>query len=189
MNRRSLLRGRGTTVVHVFVYNDSHISLNCINVLSDNIDLRLINFRQKIVMLVGVREILRLGLCFYREYEDNVTGSRYIYTHFYCLAVDAVFYSNEVHVECLPVDPATWVRFPAGSGKTFLLYDNGPLLIELKFLLKLLRNRCARTFTLERLQLQPLVGWQINKNNSPVCFTSNLHHKQTAQPILIINYV
>ena len=44
-------------------------------------------------------------------------------THFYCLEVEAGFYSNVV--ECLPVDPATWVRFPAGTGKTFSLYDNG----------------------------------------------------------------
>ena len=27
-------------------------------------------------------------------------------------------------VECLPVDPASWVRFPAGTGKIFSLYDN-----------------------------------------------------------------
>ena len=38
--------------------------------------------------------------------------------HFYCLAG---FYSDVV--ECLPVDPASWVRFPAGPGKIFLLYD------------------------------------------------------------------
>ena len=35
--------------------------------------------------------------------------NRYI-THFYCLAVDAGFYSDVV--ECLPLDPATQVRFP-----------------------------------------------------------------------------
>ena len=34
----------------------------------------------------------------------------YIYTHFYCLAVEAGFYSDVV--ECLPMDPETWVRFP-----------------------------------------------------------------------------
>ena len=27
-------------------------------------------------------------------------------------------------VECLPVDPATWVRFRAGAGKIFSLYDS-----------------------------------------------------------------
>ena len=43
--------------------------------------------------------------------------------HFYCLAVGAGFYSDVV--ECLPVDPATWFRFPAGAGKIFSLYDNG----------------------------------------------------------------
>ena len=43
--------------------------------------------------------------------------------HFYCLAVEAGFYSDVV--ECLPVDPATWVRFPAGTGKILSLYDNG----------------------------------------------------------------
>ena len=46
----------------------------------------------------------------------------YEYTHVYCLAVEAGFYSDMV--ECLPVDPATWVRFPAGAGKIFSLYDN-----------------------------------------------------------------
>ena len=49
-----------------------------------------------------------------------VTGYRYM-IHFYCLAVEAGFYSDMV--ECLPVDPATWVRFPAGAGKIFSLYD------------------------------------------------------------------
>ena len=41
--------------------------------------------------------------------------------HFYCLAEEAGFYSDVV--ECLPVDPATWVRFLAGAGKIFSLYD------------------------------------------------------------------
>ena len=36
-----------------------------------------------------------------------VTGSRYILIHFFCLAVEAVFCRDVV--ECLPVDPATWV--------------------------------------------------------------------------------
>ena len=39
-------------------------------------------------------------------------GARYI-THFYCLAVETGFYSDVE--ECLPVDPASWVRFPAGA--------------------------------------------------------------------------
>ena len=47
-------------------------------------------------------------------------GARYI-THFYCLAVEACFYSQMV--EYLHVDPATWVRFPAWTGKIFSLYD------------------------------------------------------------------
>ena len=46
-------------------------------------------------------------------------GARFI-IHFYCLAVEAGFYSDVV--ECLPVDPDTWVRFPAGAGKIFSLY-------------------------------------------------------------------
>ena len=41
---------------------------------------------------------------------------RYI-THFYCLAVEASFYGDMI--ECLPVDPATWVCFSAGAGKYF----------------------------------------------------------------------
>ena len=54
--------------------------------------------------------------------DTSVTGYRYM-IHFYCLAVEAGFYSDVV--ECLPVDPAHWVRFPAGTGKIFSLYDNG----------------------------------------------------------------
>ena len=42
--------------------------------------------------------------------------------HFYYLAVEAGFYCDVV--ECLPVDPASWVRFPAGACKIFSLYDN-----------------------------------------------------------------
>ena len=55
-------------------------------------------------------------------YGGECHGARYK-IHFYCLAVEAGFYSDVV--ECLPVDPATWVRFPAGAGKIFSLYDNG----------------------------------------------------------------
>ena len=50
-----------------------------------------------------------------------VTGSRYILIHFYCLVVKAGFYS--LVVECLPVDPATSVRFLAVTGEIFSLYD------------------------------------------------------------------
>ena len=46
-------------------------------------------------------------------------GARYL-THF-CLAVEAGFYSHMI--VCLPVDPATCVRFSAGTGKIFSLYD------------------------------------------------------------------
>ena len=49
-----------------------------------------------------------------------VTGSWYI-IHFYCLAVEAGFYSDVV--ECLPVVPATLVRFRDGTGKIFSFYD------------------------------------------------------------------
>ena len=52
-----------------------------------------------------------------------VTGSRYNITHFYGLAVEAGFYSGVV--ECLPVNPATWVRFLPVAGRIFLLYNNG----------------------------------------------------------------
>ena len=55
----------------------------------------------------------------------SVTGSRYNIRHFYCLAVEAGFYSDVV--ECLPVDPASWVLFPAGAGKLFSLYDIRPI--------------------------------------------------------------
>ena len=41
--------------------------------------------------------------------------------HFYCLPVEAVFSSDVV--ECLPVNPASWVRFLAGAGKIFSFYD------------------------------------------------------------------
>ena len=43
--------------------------------------------------------------------------SRYI-TNFYCLAVEAGFYSDVV--ECLPLDPAAQVRFPAWAVGIFL---------------------------------------------------------------------
>ena len=39
----------------------------------------------------------------------------------YKYTFEAVFYCDVV--ECLPVDPATWVRFLAGAGKIFSLYD------------------------------------------------------------------
>ena len=60
------------------------------------------------------------------NYTFPFTGFRYNITHFYCLAVEACFYSDVV--EYLPVDPATWVRFPAGAGKIFTLFDNHPLI-------------------------------------------------------------
>ena len=44
----------------------------------------------------------------------NVTGSRYILIHFYCLVIEVDFDSDVV--VCLPVDPAIWVRCPAGAG-------------------------------------------------------------------------
>ena len=48
-------------------------------------------------------------------------GLGIILIHFYCLGVEAGFYSDVV--ECLPKNPATWVRFPAGAAKIFSLYD------------------------------------------------------------------
>ena len=39
-------------------------------------------------------------------------------THFYCLAVEAGFYSDVV--ECLPIDPAAQVRFPPRAVWIFL---------------------------------------------------------------------
>ena len=38
--------------------------------------------------------------------------------HFYCLAVEAGFYSDVV--ECLPLDPAAQVRFPPRAVGIFL---------------------------------------------------------------------
>ena len=47
------------------------------------------------------------------------TCSRYRYiTHFYCLAVEAGFYSDVV--ECLPLNPAAQVRFPPRAVRIFL---------------------------------------------------------------------
>ena len=72
-----------------------------------------------------------MGKCFYKAMRSlsyihvfstlQCHGARYT-THFYCLAVEAGFYSDVV--ECLPVDPASWVRLRAGAGKIFSLYDN-----------------------------------------------------------------
>ena len=47
----------------------------------------------------------------------DCSRDRYI-THFYCLAVEAGFYSDVV--ECLPVDPAAQVRFPPWAVGIFL---------------------------------------------------------------------
>ena len=58
----------------------------------------------------------------YLSQPHNCHGARYI-THFYCHAVEAGFYSDVV--ECLLVDPASLVRFPAGAGEIFSLYDIG----------------------------------------------------------------
>ena len=44
-------------------------------------------------------------------------GARYI-SHFYCLAVEAGFYSDVV--ECLPLNPAAQVRFPPRAVGIFL---------------------------------------------------------------------
>ena len=47
---------------------------------------------------------------------------RWIYRQtLYHVALEAGFYSDVV--ECLPVDQAIWVRFLAGAGKIFSLYD------------------------------------------------------------------
>ena len=49
---------------------------------------------------------------------------RWIYKQtLYHVAVEAGFYSDVV--ECVPVDPAAWIRFPAGTGEIFSLYENG----------------------------------------------------------------
>ena len=77
------------------------------------------------------------------------------------------------------------VKYALLHGFFYFLYDKGALRIELKFLL---RNRCARTFTSERLKLELLVGWQVNKNNSPVCSTSILRRRQKGCYKLHINF-
>ena len=60
----------------------------------------------------------------YLHQGSNTCHRVFVYIiHFCYLAVEAGFYSDIV--ECLPVDPETWIRFPAGTGKIFLLYDNG----------------------------------------------------------------
>ena len=49
--------------------------------------------------------------------ESQCSRYRYI-THFYCLAVEAGFYSDVV--ECLPLDPAAQVRIPPRAVGIFL---------------------------------------------------------------------
>ena len=44
-----------------------------------------------------------------------VTWTRYILIHSHYLAIEAGFYSDVV--KCLPVNPATWARFPAGPSR------------------------------------------------------------------------
>ena len=48
---------------------------------------------------------------------ETCSRDRYI-THFYCLAVEAGFYSDVVG--CLPLDPAAQVRFPPRACGIFL---------------------------------------------------------------------
>ena len=48
---------------------------------------------------------------------QSCSRDRYI-THFYCLAVEAGFYSDVV--ECLTLDPAAQVRFPPRAVRIFL---------------------------------------------------------------------
>ena len=56
--------------------------------------------------------------CRYSNLEQTTCSrDRYI-THFYCLAVEAGFYSDMV--ECLPLDPAAQVRFPPWAVGIFL---------------------------------------------------------------------
>ena len=53
------------------------------------------------------------------QFKSREICSRYRYiTHFYCLAVEAGFYSDVV--ECLPLDPAAQVRFPPRAVGIFL---------------------------------------------------------------------
>ena len=54
-----------------------------------------------------------------KDFLTNYSCSRDRYiTHFYCLAVEAGFYSDVV--ECLPLDPAAQVRFPPRAVGIFL---------------------------------------------------------------------
>ena len=51
------------------------------------------------------------------QFKSREICSRYI-THFYCLAVEAGFYSDVV--ECLPLDPAVRIQFPPRAVGIFL---------------------------------------------------------------------
>ena len=51
-------------------------------------------------------------------YVNKLTMLRVYITHFYCLAVEAGFYSYMV--ECLPLDPVAQVRFPPWAVWIFL---------------------------------------------------------------------
>ena len=68
-------------------------------------------------------DIARLAERFNMRSQSQVSHGLGIYIiHVYCLAVEAGFYSDVV--KCLPVNPATWVQFPAEAGKIYSLYDN-----------------------------------------------------------------
>ena len=58
-----------------------------------------------------------MGLYIATKYRNKCSRDRYI-THFYCLAVEAGFYSDVV--ECLPLNPAAQVRFPPRAVGIFL---------------------------------------------------------------------
>ena len=49
-----------------------------------------------------------------------ITGSSYIIL-FCCLSVEPCLYSDAVFLS--PIEPATWVWFPAGAGWNFFLFD------------------------------------------------------------------
>ena len=60
---------------------------------------------------------IRIKLLWLYLVQHMCSRDRYI-THFYCLAVEAGFYSDVV--ECFPLDPAAQVRFPPRACGIFL---------------------------------------------------------------------
>ena len=78
---------------------------------------RIKNDKENILKSIMWKRQRNIKWCVFKVPQYICSRDRYI-THFYCLAVEAGFYSDVV--ECLPLDPAAQVRFPPRAVGIFL---------------------------------------------------------------------